>query len=206
MVGNRDISDHFLITLNLGKVDWGLKPFRFNNICFKHDSFIPFIHEEWSKISLVGRGDFVLYEKLKRLKPCLKDWNRDVFGWIDLRVSDKVKELNDLDGLMVDNFVENNGEIVKDRGIMGGDMWDALNLKESMLRMKLRQLWLKEGDRNMRCFHKSLKERYRRNVITNLEGESGKIEGPEGIKEVMKAHFEDFFKESDSSRPVSEGL
>lgn len=49
-VGNRDISDHCPITPNSGKVNWGLKLFYFNNTWFKHDSFIPFIQEEWLEI------------------------------------------------------------------------------------------------------------------------------------------------------------
>lgn len=64
-----------------------------------------------------------MYEKLKRLKPRIREWNRDAFWWIDLTVTDKVKELNDLDGLMVDNFGYNIEEIVRDRGIVVGDMW-----------------------------------------------------------------------------------
>lgn len=35
-----------------------------------------------------------------------------------------------------------------------------------MIRLKPRQLWLKECDKNTRFFHNSLKERYRRNAIT----------------------------------------
>lgn len=64
-VGSRDISDHCPIRLNSRKIDWGPKPFRFNNDWFKHEGFKPFIKEEWEKIKVEGRGDFVLYEKLK---------------------------------------------------------------------------------------------------------------------------------------------
>lgn len=48
------------------------------------------------KLNVEGRGDYVLYEKVKRLKVSLKVWNREVFGWIDLRVNNMVKELNEL--------------------------------------------------------------------------------------------------------------
>lgn len=106
MIGLRDISDHFPISINANNINGGPKPFCFNNMWLRQDKFLPFVKEEWEKIVLNGRGDFVMYEKLKRLKPSLRDWNREVFRWVDLRVEEKVKELNELDG----SLVENNGE------------------------------------------------------------------------------------------------
>lgn len=55
----RDISDHAPIRLNIMKVDWGLKPFRFNNAWFKHGEFKGFIAEEWKKLKVNGRLYFV---------------------------------------------------------------------------------------------------------------------------------------------------
>lgn len=43
-------------------------------------------------MSIKGRGDFIIYEKLKRLKVKLKEWNEEVFGWIDLRIDEKIEE------------------------------------------------------------------------------------------------------------------
>ncbi|XP_058754496.1 uncharacterized protein LOC131627673 [Vicia villosa] len=45
-VREMDISDHCHIWLNMGKIDWGPKPFRFNNSWFKHGGFLPFLREE----------------------------------------------------------------------------------------------------------------------------------------------------------------
>lgn len=42
--------------------------------------------KEWSKLKVDVRGDFILYDKLKSLMFRLKEWNREVFGWIDLKV------------------------------------------------------------------------------------------------------------------------
>lgn len=46
----------------------------------------------------------MLYKKLKSLKGKLREWNREVFRWIDLKVSEKVETLNGMDKLLVDNF------------------------------------------------------------------------------------------------------
>lgn len=62
------------------------------------------------------------------LKLRIEYWNCDVFGWIDLRVSDKVKELNDLDKIMVDNFGCNLDKLVEHKGMVEREMWEAPNL------------------------------------------------------------------------------
>ncbi|XP_058742006.1 uncharacterized protein LOC131614440 [Vicia villosa] len=138
-IGLRDVSDHFPITINTSNINWGPNSFRFNNMWLRHDNFSPFVKDEWEKISMAGRGDFVLYEKLKRLKSILRGWNCDGFGWVDLRVNEKVKELNDLDGNLVENHGDNIDELAKVRSNMMGDLWKTLNIKEGMLRPKSRQ-------------------------------------------------------------------
>lgn len=62
---------------------------------------------------------------------------------------------------------------------------------------------MNDGDKNSCFFHNSLKERYRRNAISLLEGENGRVDE---IKELIKNHFERFFKEENTRRPISEGV
>lgn len=85
-------------------------------------------------------------------------------------------------------------------------MWNALNSKESMLILKSRQLWLRDGDKNSHFFHKSMKERYIRNAISVLEGVNGKVERVDEIKIEIKNHIVSFFKEKFSNRPTPEGI
>ncbi|XP_058762540.1 uncharacterized protein LOC131635919 [Vicia villosa] len=40
-IGSREFSDHAPIRLNCGIIDWGPKPFRFNNTWFKHKTLKP---------------------------------------------------------------------------------------------------------------------------------------------------------------------
>lgn len=77
-LGKRVLSDHCPVWLKGGDVDWGPKPFKFNNGWFKHDDFYSFVNIEWSLMLAKGIGDFNLYEKLKSLKTRLKVWNKDV--------------------------------------------------------------------------------------------------------------------------------
>ncbi|XP_058746695.1 uncharacterized protein LOC131619638 [Vicia villosa] len=139
-IGKRDISDHTPIRLKFKFIDWGPKPFRFNNAWFKHDEFKFFIKEEWAKLSVKGRGDFVLFEKLKGLKESLKVWNRETFGWIDLKVEKEAEMINDMDVLVVDKFGGSIDDIIEKRREAFSEFRNMINLKECMLRLRSRQL------------------------------------------------------------------
>ncbi|XP_058763319.1 uncharacterized protein LOC131636743 [Vicia villosa] len=188
---SRDSLNHSPIRLNCGVIDWGPKPFRFNNAVLEHEGFKDFINEEWAKLVVDGRGDFILFEKLKRLKERLKSWNREVFGWIDLNISNEVETINDMDKLLVDNFGSDMESVVEARRKASNNLWKCLNVKESMLRFKSRQFWLNDDDNNTLFFHNSLKDRRRKNAISVLEGAD---------------HFESFFHEENKFRVVPEGI
>ncbi|XP_058757182.1 uncharacterized protein LOC131630421 [Vicia villosa] len=97
VVGKRVLSDHCPVWLKAGGYDWGPKPFRFFKGWYKHKNLDSFMKKEWNLLSVKGGGDFVMYEKLKRLKVKFKVWNKEVFGWIDLRIDEKVEKQYDLD-------------------------------------------------------------------------------------------------------------
>lgn len=79
-------------------------------------------------------------------------------------------------------------------------------LKESLLRQKSGQLWLRDGDNNTIFFHKSMKDRFRRNFINVVDSPSDKVEGILEVKEAVKSNFDNFFKETNFTRPVPEGI
>ncbi|XP_058784169.1 uncharacterized protein LOC131658938 [Vicia villosa] len=205
-IGERDVSDHASIWLKDNRKDWGPKPFKFNNMWFKHEDFDLFVEEEWKRINFKGRGDFCLNEKLKTLKNRISWWNKNVYGWIDLKINNDGKELHSLDNMFV-HFAGNvPDEVVLKRSKVAEDFWDNINKREGLLRLKSRQLWLSEGDDNTRFFHNSLKDRRRRNSICSIDTTAGRMEGVEEIKEVTFKHFENFFKEDVPFRPEPIGI
>ncbi|XP_058751458.1 uncharacterized protein LOC131624518 [Vicia villosa] len=173
IIEKRDISDHTPIRLRLGVVDWGPKPFRFNNV--------------W-------------------LKASLGVWNKEVFGWLDLKLKEEVDSLNVLDNSLMENLGDHVEELVNSRREVSKELWHYLNLKESMLRLKSRQLWLKEGDKNSRLFHNSIKDKQRKNSISSLERRNGRVQGVANIKKEVHIYFLEFFKEEDNERPLPDLL
>ncbi|XP_058726320.1 uncharacterized protein LOC131597653 [Vicia villosa] len=205
-IGERDVSDHAPIWSKDNRKDWGPKPFKFNNLWLKHEDLNTFVEEEWNKIVIKGRGDFCLVEKLKTLKNRLTWWNKNVFGWIDLKINNDGKELYSLENVFV-HFAGNvPEEVVANRIKVAEDFWDNINKREGMLRLKSRQLWLSEGDDNTRYFHNSLKDRRRRNSLCSIATPEGRMEGVEDIKEFTFKHFENFFKEDNHLRLELRGI
>ncbi|GAU48137.1 hypothetical protein TSUD_293770 [Trifolium subterraneum] len=73
--------------------------------------------ETWENIDIRGNKAFIIKEKLKGLKEALKVWNREVFGFMELKIDKTVKELNEVEELLatwnVDANLINPKELVK---------------------------------------------------------------------------------------------
>ncbi|XP_058759231.1 uncharacterized protein LOC131632499 [Vicia villosa] len=205
-IGERDVSDHAQIWIKDNKRNWGPKPFRFNNLWFDHDSFFNFVELEWKKMSVKGRGDYCLVEKLKVLKGYIAKWNKDVFGWIDLKIDNAGKEMNFLDNQFA-HFAGNvPEEMVLERSRANIEFWDNLNKKECLIRKKSRQLWLSKGECNTGFFHNSLKDRRRRNSLCTLDSRRGRLEEVSEVKHFIFNHFKSFYKEEVVGRQNLSGL
>ncbi|CAK8539202.1 unnamed protein product [Lathyrus sativus] len=96
-VGDKTFSDHCPIFLKTIDLNWGPKPFKFFSAWLKYEDFFPFVEKAWKSYRVSGRNMFIFKEKLKLLKTDLKVWNKQIFGILDLKVSDAVKEINDQD-------------------------------------------------------------------------------------------------------------
>ncbi|MCI19886.1 cysteine-rich receptor-like protein kinase, partial [Trifolium medium] len=99
-IGDRDISDHCPVWLIVSPVNWGPKPFRVINGWLEHPDFLSFVETSWKSFAVHGKKAYVLKEKFKLLKDCLKKWNKEVFGFLDLNIEKTVKDLNDIENMM----------------------------------------------------------------------------------------------------------
>jgi hypothetical protein len=127
--------------------------FKFLNCWLQHPEFNSFVKDTWDSTIIRGNSAFILKEKMKSLKEALKNWNREVFGIVDLNIEKTVKELNDIEELIANDVYDSNQfnskELVK-------QYWDQIHTKDSLIRQKSRTKWVQEGDSNTRFFHASI--------------------------------------------------
>ncbi|KAM2827406.1 hypothetical protein COP1_036952 [Malus domestica] len=70
-----------------------------------------------------------------------------------------------------------------------------LGQEETYWHQQSRSLWLSQGDRNTRFFHKRAKNRKSKNLIKGLYGSNGNwISDEKGIESSILNYFEDLFK------------
>ncbi|RVW15593.1 hypothetical protein CK203_077716 [Vitis vinifera] len=81
VVPARPIFYHSPILLDGGGMRRGPTPFRFENMWLKEEGFKEVMRKWWEGIQVNGSASFILTEKLKALKPILR--NKEVFGQID---------------------------------------------------------------------------------------------------------------------------
>src|SRR3954466_14678236 len=102
------------------------------------------MEKEWNNISIKGKGDFVLKEKLRILKDKLRVWNREVFGMYDLEVDEGVRDSNMADGRLEWDCDLAFLETLKNRKEASRRIWRNFRIKK-MLIQKSRLKWIKEG-------------------------------------------------------------
>ncbi|XP_058776597.1 uncharacterized protein LOC131650915 [Vicia villosa] len=191
LIGVRDISDHCPVWLMTDNLDWGPKPFRFNNEWLSLDSFLPFMEKEWKDMKVEERGDFILKEKLRLLKDKLRRWNKEVFRKIELEMEDGVWDLNIADERLVSNHLASFDDNLACRKQSSVRFWRNLKIKENMLLQKSRVKWIKEGDSNSGFFHKVMKQRRRINHLGSIITPEGVVESVEDAKEAVFNFFQE---------------
>lgn len=108
--------------------------------CWMDDkNFEKFMAESWEQQRVQGRGAFILKQKLKVMKACLRGWNHNHFGDIHQNIAIIERDMNDL-------------EKKKERGLQE-EFWRNVLYRESLLKQKSRAKWLREGYLNSKYFH-----------------------------------------------------
>uniref|UniRef100_A0A2N9FT22 Reverse transcriptase domain-containing protein n=1 Tax=Fagus sylvatica TaxID=28930 RepID=A0A2N9FT22_FAGSY len=177
----------------------GKSAFKFENMWLKVDGFRDKIQGWWSSYSFSGPPSLVLAKKLKALKEDLKIWNREVFGDVGLKKKGVMVDLLQLDEKEYQGLLSPKDRLQKD------DLkaeWDKLaHLDEVSWRQKSRVLWLKEGDNNMKFFHKMANSHRRRNQILGIEVDGISYDEESDIREQMVQFYTSLYQENEVWRP-----
>lgn len=150
-VGRRDVSDHCPIMLKGEILNWGPKPFRFNNCWLEHSEFLAPVENCWKGTSVDGWRVFAFKEQLRILNEGIKIWNRDVSGNLDNKIEKLVYDLN------ASNEVASSKNIceeeIRNKRQITSDLYEARLSRNSLLFQKSRVRWLREGDVNSSFLH-----------------------------------------------------
>ncbi|XP_057453712.1 uncharacterized protein LOC130745452 [Lotus japonicus] len=205
LVMDRDISDHCPILLRRVFQDWGPKSFRVLNYWLEDARLPVFVENVWSNLQVHGwSSGLVLKEKLKRLRLALKQWNFEVFGDLRTKRHEVVCKISELD--KKEEEVGLSTVELGARQQLISDFWGVLKHHESLLCQKARSKWVKEGDRNSKFFHSSIKWRRKTNSIVGIMVDGSWEEDPARVKVEAKRFFEAKFSSTQRACPTLDGV
>uniref|UniRef100_A0A2N9GXK7 Reverse transcriptase domain-containing protein n=1 Tax=Fagus sylvatica TaxID=28930 RepID=A0A2N9GXK7_FAGSY len=200
----RILSDHFPILLECGDFSRGRRPFRFENMWLKADGFKERVKEWWASYIFYGTPSYIMACKLKALKVDLKKWNEEVFGNVGVKRNKLMSELEELDA--VADLRQLTGEESQKKAQIVVDLERTSLLEEISWRQKSRALWLREGDKNTKFFHRLANSHRRYNSISSLSINGVLSSDSEAISECITNFYTHLFEEEECERPLLDGL
>ena len=93
----RVVSDHSLVILDTSPPKWGPIPFRFDNAWLEYKHFGRDFEKWWKEVSVDGWEGYKWMKRLRKIKPCVKKWNNEVFGDLRLIEAGLCNRLKELD-------------------------------------------------------------------------------------------------------------
>jgi hypothetical protein len=196
--------DHFPIMLECGSIPRGRRPFRFENMWLKADGFLERVRNWWGSYQFSGTASYVLANKLKALKGDLKKWNEDEFGHVTMKKNMMMADLRELDLVEETRPLSVDEKSKKELTIVELDK--LFLMEEISWRQKSRALWLQEGDKNSKFFHRLANSHRNANSITRLSMDGNMSYNQDDIRDHIASFYERLYTETDHSRPLLEGI
>eukprot|EP00253_Pinus_taeda_P021469 PITA_21469 len=170
--------DHYPITLNLqNHCPLRPIPFKYSAVWNRSLAAKEVVQAAWIH-HVEGSLTHIWEAKLKRVRQELKNWAK--------RLSQQNKE---------------------QEGKLYAQLHQILGEEETKWRLKLRQLWLQEGDKNTAYFHNQATVRKIRNTVSAImDDERNRYSTQESIKEVAKRHLNKLLTEDKGAENYSSML
>ena len=197
-------SDHFPIMLVCGSPHQGRRPLKFENMWLKVDGFVDKVQQWWDNYHFQGFPSFILANKLKALKFNLRNWNAEEFGNVTLRKNELLAELNVLDANIVSHIPSVEERVRKE--IVIAEVEHLILMEEISWRKKSQVLWLKEGDKNSKFFHRIANLNRNRSSIGQLSINGVVSMQHAAIQEHIVQFYEQLCTEGEFQRPLLDGL
>ena len=182
------MSDHCLILLDTEGIRPGPCLFPFELMWLKFEGFKDLIRNWWQGLHFSWSFSFIPTSKLNALKGILKVWNKEVFGRVETKKKETLRRISFWDDL--EKVKELTLEEVEDKEKAKEEYKKWVDMEEVSWRHKSRELWLKEGDRNMRFFHWMANSHRRRNTFLNTSINGRRLSRESEIKEGLVEAFQ----------------
>jgi hypothetical protein len=83
--------------LYVDDVNWGPRPFRMLKCWSDFPGYGDFVREKWGSFTCQGWGGYVLQQKFKLMKNCLKDWHNHHSQNLDSKLAEVKNKIAELD-------------------------------------------------------------------------------------------------------------
>ncbi|XP_026429021.1 uncharacterized protein LOC113324983 [Papaver somniferum] len=114
----------------------------------------------WSNFNMVAKG---YYQKLKKLKKILREWNWNVFGNINVQVKEAEAKVQDV---MINSDSNPFDEEALNTLVAAQNLYNSKEVQlNTFLKQKSRTKWIKDGAANTGFLYANLKIRQARNII-----------------------------------------
>ncbi|KAM3251590.1 hypothetical protein P3L10_005660 [Capsicum annuum] len=153
----------------------------------------------WDSSTFRGRPDFILASKLKHLKEKLKEWSRTRQGNLGLQKQSILNQLAELEGIQDHRQLTDDEAYL--RAVLSVEFEENAKREEVAWRQRSRALWLKEGDRNTKFFHRTSNCHRRYNNIDKLSVDGVCTGEPSVIKEEIIKFYKTLYAETERWRP-----
>jgi len=200
----RDFCDHCPILLRSRIIDWGPKTFKIMDWWLKDKGFQNLVPHKWGNYHPCGWGGYVLKQKLKFIKVCIRQWSLSN-GVIKAKKIQNLKRVLNILEAGINDRTLSQAEVELKKYLLD-QLWNAAYAFESMLRQKARLKWLKEGDNNSNYFHRLINHRRRHNAIQGLIIDGVWVHEPNSVKNAALYDFKDRFSEENFNRPTLDGV
>jgi len=195
-------SDHFPILLTLDShAHLGPIPFRYNPLWRDSAEAEAIIEETW-KQHIEGSPIHIWETKLRNIRKALKDWAKASY-----QEPEKIKKKIQQDLEEIHQQIEDHGfthQLKSKEWEVQGQLIQIKRAEEIKWRIKSRELWLKEGDKNTAYFHKqATAKKTRNNVTTITDSQGSQHNDQESIKRAAFLHYKCLLTETQGDADYS---
>ncbi|XP_019266372.1 PREDICTED: uncharacterized protein LOC109243827 [Nicotiana attenuata] len=135
------------------------------------------------------RPDYILATKLKLLKAKLKEWSSSNYGNLGAKKSALLEQLLQFDRILEQRNLTDD-ELITKANVEIMKFHEIAKYEETTWRQRSRVLWLKQGDKNTKFFHRMANAHRRFNTLDKLEINGEQITDSEVIiKEIVEFYI-----------------